>query len=92
MSVSEKRSNVSDDRGRGLSAESDKLGEKEEEEEKTWKSCKETSRPGELSLSGPIVDTQIGAVGAECVKCFRFFSLLFKGMPVGLWLSPLYPF
>lgn len=92
MSVSEKRSNVSDDRGRGLCAESDKLGEKEEEEEKTWKSCKETSRPGELSLSGPIVDTQIGTVGAGFVKCFRFFSLLFKGVTVGLWLSPLCPF
>lgn len=47
MSVSEKRSNDSDDKGRGLSAESEKLGEKEEEEEKTWKSCIETSRPGE---------------------------------------------
>ena len=61
MSVSEKRSNVSEDKGRGLSVESDKLGEKEEEDEKTGKSCKETSRPGEeSSLSGPIVDTQIG--------------------------------
>lgn len=47
MSVSEKRSKVSDDKGRGLSVESDKLGEKEDEDEKTWKSCKETSRSGE---------------------------------------------
>lgn len=47
MSVSEKRSKVSDDKGRGLSVESEKLGEKEEEDEKTWKSCIETSKPGE---------------------------------------------
>lgn len=47
VSVSEKRSKVSADKGRGLSAQSDKLGEKEEEDEKTWKSCKDTSRPGE---------------------------------------------
>lgn len=47
MSVSEKRSNVSDDKGRGLSVESEKLGENDEEDEITWKSCMETSRPGE---------------------------------------------
>lgn len=47
MSVSEKRLNVSDDKDKGLCAESDKLGEKEEEDEKTWKSVKETSRPEE---------------------------------------------
>lgn len=47
MSVSEKRSNVSDDKGRELSVESEKLGEKEEEDEKTWKSSKGRSSPGE---------------------------------------------
>ncbi len=92
MSVSEKRSKVSHDKGRGLSVESDKLGEKDDEDEKTWKSCKETSRPEELSLSGPIVDAQIETVGAESGKCFTFFSLLFKGVTVGLWFTPLCPF
>jgi len=92
VSVSEKKSKVSDDKGRGLCVESDKLGEKEGEEEKTWKSCKEASRPEELSLSGPIVDAQIGTVGVGFGKCFRFFSLLLKGETVGLWCSPLCPF
>lgn len=92
MSVSEKRSKVSVDKARGLCGESDKLGEKEEEDEKTWKSCKDTSRPWELSLSGPIVDPQMGTVGAAFGKCFRFFSLLFNSVTVGLWFPPLCPF
>lgn len=91
VSVSEKRSNVSDDRGRGLCVDSDKPGEKEEEEEKTCKSCKDTSRLREWSLSGPIVDTQIGTVGAWFGKCFRCFSSLPKCVRDGLWFSPLCP-
>lgn len=88
--VSLKKSNTSAGKRRGLWAESDKLGEKEEDAEKGWNACRDpSSRVEESSLSGPFVDAQAGAVGVG--KGSGCFSWLLTREAAGSWFSPLCP-